>query len=62
LYISGKTTCLERLKHLYSGSSDPREMKIPPTVGLNIGKLEIQQNQFIIWDLVRRSYKKKNQL
>jgi len=48
---SGKTTLLEHLRHLYSGSPSPRDLKIPPTVGLNIGRVEVDRTRLIFWDL-----------
>ena len=44
-------TLLEQLRHLYSGSPQPRDLKIPPTVGLNIGKLDVDRTRLIFWDL-----------
>jgi ADP-ribosylation factor related protein 1 len=44
-------TFLEQLKHIYSGSTPPDELKIPPTVGLNLGKLDVNRVRFIFWDL-----------
>jgi len=48
---SGKTTLLEQLRHLYSGTPQPRDLRIPPTVGLNIGKLDVDRTRLIFWDL-----------
>jgi len=48
---AGKTTFLEQVRHLYSGTSPPEDLKIPPTVGLNIGKLDVSRVRFIFWDL-----------
>jgi ADP-ribosylation factor related protein 1 len=43
---------LEQVKHIYSGSSPPEDLKIPPTVGLNIGKLDVRKRtRFLFWDL-----------
>jgi ADP-ribosylation factor related protein 1 len=39
------------VKHTYSGSSPPEDLKIPPTVGLNLGKLDVNRVRFIFWDL-----------
>lgn len=39
------------MKHLYSGSSPPDSLKIPPTVGLNLGKLDVSRVRFLFWDL-----------
>ncbi len=49
---AGKTTFLEQLKHVYAGLAPPEELKIPPTVGLNIGKLDVGSRvRFLFWDL-----------
>ncbi len=50
---AGKTTFLEQTKHLYAGLSPPSSLKIPPTVGLNIGKLDVvgSRVRFLFWDL-----------
>jgi ADP-ribosylation factor related protein 1 len=44
-------TLLEQCRHLYTGSSDPRDLKIPPTAGLNIGKVDVDRTRLILWDL-----------
>jgi len=54
---AGKTTLLEQIKNLYSGLpnksrlSHSRLSKIPPTVGLNIGKVDVGLAKLIFWDL-----------
>eukprot|EP00357_Protocruzia_adherens_P028964 CAMPEP_0114996728 /NCGR_PEP_ID=MMETSP0216-20121206/14488_1 /TAXON_ID=223996 /ORGANISM="Protocruzia adherens, Strain Boccale" /LENGTH=168 /DNA_ID=CAMNT_0002360997 /DNA_START=216 /DNA_END=722 /DNA_ORIENTATION=- len=47
---AGKTTFLERVKNIYSGSSmNPK--KIQPTVGLNIGQIKVGKSEIVFWDL-----------
>jgi ADP-ribosylation factor related protein 1 len=47
---AGKTTLLERIKHIFLGSGlDPS--RIAPTVGLNIGKVDIGSHRLNFWDL-----------
>lgn len=48
---AGKTTLLESLRHHYLGTTPPLSLQIPPTVGLNIGKIEIDSKKLLIWDL-----------
>jgi len=48
---AGKTTLLEQFKCLYSGTPRPQTLKIPPTVGLNIGKLDVARSKLVFWDL-----------
>ena len=48
---SGKTTLLEQLRHIYSGTSPPRDLRLPPTVGLNIGNLDVERVHLTFWDL-----------
>lgn len=48
---AGKTNLLERLKTLYTGSPGLDQDKILPTVGLNVGHLDINKNQLLLWDL-----------
>lgn len=49
---AGKTTYLEQLKHLYQNSTAPNQLIIPPTVGLNIGKIDINNRaKLVFWDL-----------
>jgi len=42
---------LERLKAIFMGIDPLMPSKIPPTVGLNIGRMKINQRQLIFWDL-----------
>jgi ADP-ribosylation factor related protein 1 len=47
---AGKTTLLERIKHIFLGAGlDPS--RIAPTVGLNIGKVDIGSHRLNFWDL-----------
>lgn len=49
---AGKSTYLEQLKHVYQGQQDPKQLKIPPTVGLNIGKIDVANRaRLVFWDL-----------
>jgi len=42
---------LEQLKSLYSGQTGLPANKIVPTVGLNVGKLEVDKKSLVLWDL-----------
>uniref|UniRef100_A0A2P2L2C4 ADP-ribosylation factor-related protein 1 n=2 Tax=Rhizophora mucronata TaxID=61149 RepID=A0A2P2L2C4_RHIMU len=48
---SGKTTLLEKLKSLYSNLEGLPPDQIVPTVGLNIGCLEVSNTKLVFWDL-----------
>ncbi|RKO88863.1 ADP-ribosylation factor family-domain-containing protein [Blyttiomyces helicus] len=48
---AGKTTLLERIKSEYSGVPGLAPEKIAPTVGLNIGKVDISNARVNFWDL-----------
>ncbi|KAL1920418.1 uncharacterized protein VTP21DRAFT_795 [Calcarisporiella thermophila] len=48
---AGKTTLLERIKSLYLGVPGLPPEKIAPTVGLNIGKIDISRARLNFWDL-----------
>ncbi|KND02990.1 small GTP-binding protein domain [Spizellomyces punctatus DAOM BR117] len=48
---AGKTTLLERIKSIYLGVAGLPPEKIAPTVGLNIGKVEINNTRLNFWDL-----------
>lgn len=48
---AGKSSFLEQVKRLYgSGPATPLD-KIPPTVGLNIGHLQVERSELLVWDL-----------
>ena len=51
---AGKTTLLEQMKGVFrkveAGKGIPLE-KIPPTVGLNIGRMDVGSSRAIFWDL-----------
>ena len=47
---AGKSTTLEQLKKQYTGKGMDLE-KIPPTIGLNIGRLEINGVVAVCWDV-----------
>ncbi|CAM8890079.1 unnamed protein product [Rhodiola kirilowii] len=48
---AGKTTLLEKLKALFSKVEGLSPDRIVPTVGLNIGRLEISNAKLVFWDL-----------
>ncbi|CAA0830069.1 GTP-binding protein 1 [Striga hermonthica] len=48
---AGKTTLLEKLKSQYSNMEGLPPDKIVPTVGLNIGRVEVSNTKLIFWDL-----------
>ena len=48
---AGKTSCLERLKAIFAGMEALAPGKIPPTVGLNMGRMRINRTQITFWDL-----------
>ena len=51
LDAAGKTSCLERLKTIFTGLEALAPNRIPPTVGLNIGRMRINRTQITFWDL-----------
>ncbi|KAL9675078.1 hypothetical protein QQ045_003278 [Rhodiola kirilowii] len=48
---AGKTTLLEKLKAFFSNLEGLPPDRIVPTVGLNIGRVEISNTKLIFWDL-----------
>jgi len=48
---AGKTTLLERLKTIYLSANMAGPDAIPPTIGMNLGKMEIVGVKVIFWDL-----------
>ncbi|KAG5375179.1 hypothetical protein IGI04_039775 [Brassica rapa subsp. trilocularis] len=48
---AGKTTFLEKLKTIYSISEGLPHDRIVPTVGLNIGRIEVANAKIVFWDL-----------
>ena len=46
---AGKTTMLEQMKAIFLGIMPAS--KIPPTVGLNIGRMQVNRAKLILWDL-----------
>ena len=42
---------LERLKAIFTGVDPLPPGKIPPTVGLNIGRMRVNRKQLVFWDL-----------
>jgi len=50
LSIVGKTSILERIKSSH-GLTSLKPEQIPPTVGMNLARLNIKGNTVIFWDL-----------
>uniref|UniRef100_A0A7N0UYE8 ADP-ribosylation factor-related protein 1 n=1 Tax=Kalanchoe fedtschenkoi TaxID=63787 RepID=A0A7N0UYE8_KALFE len=48
---AGKTTLLEKLKAFFSNLEGLPPDRIVPTVGLNIGRLEVSNTKLVFWDL-----------
>ncbi|KAJ6971229.1 uncharacterized protein [Populus alba] len=48
---AGKTTLLEKLKSVYSNLEGLPPDRIVPTVGLNIGRIEVENSKLLFWDL-----------
>ncbi|KAI9159541.1 ADP-ribosylation factor protein 3 [Blastocladiella emersonii ATCC 22665] len=48
---AGKTTLLERIKHIFTGVMAMSPEKIAPTIGLNIGKIAMDKVNVNFWDL-----------
>ncbi|KAE9464890.1 hypothetical protein C3L33_03196, partial [Rhododendron williamsianum] len=48
---AGKTTLLEKLKAHYSNLEGLPPDRIVPTVGLNIGRVEVLNSKLVFWDL-----------
>ena len=48
---AGKTTTLEQLKLLHTKNKGVPLDQIPPTVGMNIGRMDIDNCQITFWDL-----------
>ena len=46
---AGKTSALEQMKAIFLGLNPAS--KIPPTVGLNIGRMQVNRAKLILWDL-----------
>lgn len=51
LDYSGKTTVLEKIKSRFSKIPGLPPEKIPPTIGMNLAKINYQGSQVIFWDL-----------
>ncbi|KAK9799011.1 hypothetical protein WJX73_004244 [Symbiochloris irregularis] len=48
---AGKTNLLERLKTLYTDTPGLESDKVLPTVGLNVGRLDVNKAELLLWDL-----------
>ncbi|XP_051121534.1 uncharacterized protein LOC127244961 [Andrographis paniculata] len=48
---AGKTTLLEKVKSIYSNLEGLPPDRIVPTVGLNIGRVEVLKTKLVFWDL-----------
>mmetsp|Transcript_59103 Transcript_59103/g.128300 ORF Transcript_59103/g.128300 Transcript_59103/m.128300 type:complete len:197 (-) Transcript_59103:330-920(-) len=48
---AGKTTLLEQMKAVFLGKEPLAPGKIAPTIGLNIGRMQIRRAKMIFWDL-----------
>tara|TARA_B110001452_G_scaffold69863_1_gene56433 strand:- start:3515 stop:4108 length:594 start_codon:yes stop_codon:yes gene_type:complete len=48
---AGKTSALEQIKAMFLGLDPLPASKIPPTVGLNIGRMTVNRAKLILWDL-----------
>lgn len=48
---AGKTTILEKIKSKFSTVSGLPPGKIPPTIGMNIAKIQLKGSRVIFWDL-----------
>jgi ADP-ribosylation factor related protein 1 len=42
---------LEQLKSIFSGMEPLPPNRIPPTVGLNIGRVRVNRSSLIFWDV-----------
>ncbi|KAK8964875.1 ADP-ribosylation factor 3 [Platanthera guangdongensis] len=51
VHKAGKTSLLEKLKAIYLNSEGLPPDRIVPTVGLNIGRIEVSNAKLVLWDL-----------
>lgn len=51
VHKAGKTSLLEKLKAVYLNSEGLPPDRIVPTVGLNIGRIEVSNAKLVFWDL-----------
>lgn len=48
---AGKTTLLEQMKGIFKKMPGIPPERIPPTIGLNLGKMDVERSRVIFWDL-----------
>lgn len=48
---AGKTTLLERMKSIFKKMPGIPPERIPPTIGLNVGKMDVNNCRVTFWDL-----------
>lgn len=48
---AGKTTVLEKIKSKFGNSPGLPPDRIPPTIGMNLAKIQYRGTQVIMWDL-----------
>lgn len=51
LDYAGKTTLLEKLKSKFGHMPSIPPEKIPPTIGMNLARLQYKGSKLVIWDL-----------
>ncbi len=51
LDYAGKTTLLEKIKGKYGNLPSIPPEKIPPTIGMNLARIQYRGNAMILWDL-----------
>ncbi len=51
LDYSGKTTLLEKIKGKFGRMASIPPEKIPPTIGMNLARIEYAGHAVVIWDL-----------
>ena len=48
---AGKTTILEKIKAQFSNTPSLPPERIPPTVGMNLAKIQMKGSKIVFWDL-----------